>query len=153
MSAPIQTPDFKTIFEKTPHMCLILDTSFIIVAQNDAHANATSTRPEDTVGRLVFEVFPDNPNDWRADGLSQFRASLLKVLKTRTSDTLPTLKYDIARTVSDGGGFEVRYWRVVNTPILGDDGFVQWIVNSADDITELTRLRERESAQLASGPL
>jgi PAS domain-containing protein len=137
----IEPSDFAAIFEKTPHMCLIIDTSFVIVAQNDAHASATMTRRDATVGRSVFDVFPDNPNDSNADGLSQLRASLLKVMKTCRPDALPDLRFDIARPISDGGGFEVRYWRVVNTPILGEDGFVRWIINSVDDITELTLLR------------
>ena len=139
--------DFITIFEKTPGSCLILDTHFTIVAQNDAHARSTMTKREETVGRLLFEVFPDNPNDSNADGLSLLRASLLNVMKTCAADTIPVLKFDIERPMSEGGGFEVRYWSVTNTPILGEDGFVRLIINSVDDITELVHLREnRRSA-------
>ncbi|MBI3675602.1 MAG: PAS domain-containing protein [Proteobacteria bacterium] len=141
--AMLQPSDFTIIFEKTPGMCLILDTSFNIVAQNDAHASATLTTRANTIGRWLFEVFPDNPNDSNADGISHVRASLLKVLKTCTPDTVPAVKYDIARPMSEGGGYEVRYWRIVNTPIIGTDGFVQWIINTADDITELVLLREK----------
>lgn len=139
MIAALQPIDFVSIFEKSPRLCLILDPAFTIVAQNQAHAEATMTKPADTIGRSLFEVFPDNPNDSGADGLSHLRASLLNVLRTRAADTIPVLKFDIARP---DGGFEVRYWSVTNTPVLGPDGFVRWIINSVDDITELTLLRE-----------
>jgi hypothetical protein len=28
-----------------------------------------------------------------------------------------------------------------STPFLGDDGYVRWIINRADDVTELVELR------------
>jgi PAS domain S-box-containing protein len=135
--------DYRAIFDHIPSPYLVLDPSFTIVAQNDAHARVTNTRPEDTVGRLLFEVFPDNPNDSNADGLSALRQSLLAVLKTRAMNEIPVLHYAIRRPVSEGGGYEERYWRVVNMPVLGPDGYVTCIINQADDITELTQLRQR----------
>ena len=33
-----------------------------------------------------------------------------------------------------------------NTPVLGDDGYVRWIINSAEDVTELMKLRATVSA-------
>lgn len=145
-SAALQPSDFMTFFNTSPRLCLILDANFTLVAQNNAHAAATMTKPEDTVGRSLFEVFPDNPNDFNADGLSYLRQSLLNVLKTRAPDTIESLKFDIERPAEQGGGFDVRYWRVVNTPVLGDDGFVRWIINTVDDITELALLRENVQA-------
>lgn len=42
------------------------------------------------------------------------------------------------------GGFEMRYWAITNTPVLGDDGFVRWIINRAEDATELALLRQSQ---------
>jgi PAS domain-containing protein len=145
-SDALQPSDFVTFFDQSPRLCLILDANFTLVAQNTAHAAATMTKPEDTIGRSLFEVFPDNPNDSNADGLSHLRQSLLNVLKTRAADTIESLRFDIERPIAEGGGFDVRYWRVVNTPVLAEDGFVRWIINSVDDITELALLRETVQA-------
>jgi hypothetical protein len=60
------------------------------------------------------------------------RRSLIKVLKTKQGDVMPLLKYAIAKP---RGGFEQRYWRVVNTPILDENGFVRLIVNRVADVT------------------
>jgi hypothetical protein len=94
------------------------------------------TQPNQTVGKLLFEVFPDNPNDSAADGLSDLRASLTQVMKTLEVDVMPLLKYAIKKPGS-GGEYEQRYWRVTNTPIVGIDGFVHLIVNVAEDVTAL----------------
>jgi PAS domain-containing protein len=131
MTSLLEPADFESIFERTPGLMLILDPSFKIVAQNDAHALATLTKREETLGRFVFDVFPDNPNS--TCGISELRQSLLNVLKTAKTDVIPNLKFDIAP--AEGGAFVPRYWRVVNTPILGDDGLVRLIINRVDDLT------------------
>jgi PAS domain-containing protein len=128
--------DLEEVFDNLPAACLVLDPAFKIVAQNLAHAQATITEPKNTLGRLLFEVFPDNPNDSNADGLSDLRASLTRVLKTRQADIMPVLKYAVKRRHSDGT-YEDRYWRVTNTPVLGPDGFVRLIINVAEDVTAL----------------
>jgi len=133
MQTALQNSEYDRLMAQAPGLCLILDPAFTILAQNDAHCRATMTRREDTIGRLLFEVFPDNPNDPRADGLSDLRRSFITVLKTRKPDTMPLLKYDIAR--AQGGGYETRYWRVVNTPVLDENGFVRLIVNRVEDVT------------------
>ncbi len=144
------SPDFGALFAKTPGLYLILDTSFGIVAVNDAYCQATMTVRDDIVGRPLFQVFPDNPGDSAADGVQNLRASLLKVLKTRAPDRMNIQKYDIERRGI--GGFEVRYWSPLNIPVLGDDGYVKWIIHAVEDVTELATMRaeftnKREGAQ------
>jgi hypothetical protein len=133
LSSPSQL-DYKLVFDLTPGICLILDTAFNIVAQNEEHARATLTTGRNLIGRGVFEVFPDNPNDSGATGVSLVRQSLLRVLKTRKPDVMPIIRYDIQPEM---GGFLTRYWSVTNTPVLGPDGFVRWIIIRATDATEL----------------
>jgi PAS domain-containing protein len=134
-----KTIDYKKIFDLMPGMCLILDPAFNILAQNVDHAKATLTTTRDVVGRPLFEVFPDNPNDYGAGGVSAVRQSLLNVLKTCKPDVMPTVRYDVR---PEHGPFEARYWAITNTPILGEDGYVRWILNRAEDVTELVRLRK-----------
>ncbi len=126
-----ETPDFAQIFHKMPGLCMVLDTGFNIVAQNEEHARVTET---DAVGRNLFAAFPDNPNHSGAVGLAQLRQSLLKVMKTRQADAPPMLRYDFKPAQ---GPYQIRHWSIVNTPILGDDGYVRWILSRAEDITEL----------------
>jgi hypothetical protein len=121
-------------------MCLVLDTTFRIIAQNADHAKATLSADRSIVGKGLFEVFPDNPADWNANGISAVRQSLLEVMKTRRQDVMPIVRYGVE---AQSGDFQERYWAITNTPILGDDGFVRWIINRADDVTAFVLLRRK----------
>jgi hypothetical protein len=137
---PAGQVDFELVFHVLPGMCLVLDPGFTILAQNAEHARATMSEARNVVGQNLFAAFPDNPNYYAADGVSAVRASLLKVLKTRTPDAMPLIRYDVK---PERGPYLVRWWQITNTPILGEDGYVRWIINRADDVTELVELRDR----------
>src|SRR3977135_2941249 len=62
-SLPSTPPDFQALFQSTPGRYLVLAPDFTIKAVTDAYLHATMTNRENILGRGVFEVFPDNPND------------------------------------------------------------------------------------------
>jgi hypothetical protein len=68
---------------------------------------ATLTTPEQTIGRGLFELSPDNPDDPGASGTANLRASLDRVVATRTADTMAVQKYDIR---GPDGVFQATYW-------------------------------------------
>jgi PAS domain-containing protein len=131
-------PTLVPSLQKVPSLVLVVDPGFKIVAQNKAHAAATLSAGKGIVGMHLFEAFPDNPGDSGAQGLSQLRASLLKVLKTKEADLMAPFRFDVQ---GEKGPYEERWWQVVNTPVLGDDGYVRWIINRAQDVTELIQIK------------
>ena len=135
------SPDFKGLFESAPGLYLVLDPELRIVAVSDAYARATMTRREEILGKGVFEVFPDNPDDPAATGVRNSRASFQRVLRNRTSDTMAVQKYDVRRPEAEGGGFEERYWSPLNSPVLAADGSVAWIIHRVEDVTKLVRIK------------
>ena len=137
---PGDTLDYELVFRHMPGLCLILDPGLTIVAQNIDHADATLSADRKAVGMNLFAAFPDNPGHSAADGVALVRDSLLKVLKTRQRDVMPVIRYDVKRAP---GRYEVRWWKISNIPILGSDGYVRWILNRAEDVTELVDLREK----------
>jgi len=140
-------PDFQALFQSTPGLYLILAPDFTIKAVTDAYLHATMTKREDILGRGVFDVFPDNPNDPSATGVRNLRTSLQRVLQDKTSEAMAVQKYDIRKPESEGGGFEVRYWSPVNSPVLGPTGKVLYIIHRVEDVTEFIRLKHQELAQ------
>ncbi|MGC1581573.1 MAG: hypothetical protein WA766_08825, partial [Candidatus Acidiferrales bacterium] len=123
------TPDFRALFESAPGLYLVLTPSLQIVAVSDAYLRATLTKREAIVGRGVFDVFPDNPDDPAADGVSNLRSSLSRVLLRKLPDAMPVQKYDIRKPESEGGGFEERHWKPVNSPVFGPDNEVAYILH------------------------
>ena len=145
-------PDFKSIFETVPGLYLILSPELKIIAVNDAYNTATKTKRDDIVGKGIFEVFTDNPDDPSATGVNNLRTSLLRVLETRAPDTMAVQKYDIQLPESEGGGFSARYWSPVNTPVLDrNTNKVKYIIHKVEDVTEFIQLKQEgtEKGRLA----
>jgi signal transduction histidine kinase/CheY-like chemotaxis protein len=143
--SPMHT-DFKALFESAPGLYLVLDPDLNIVAVSEAYLRATMTKRAQILGRGIFDVFPDNPDDPAATGVANLRASLNRVRRDRVADTMAVQKYDIRRPESQGGGFEVRYWSPLNAPVLGPDNKLSYIIHRVEDVTEFVRLKEQESA-------
>ena len=140
---------FTRLFRAAPAPFLVLKPDapqFTIAEVNDAYLSATMRTRDELVGRGVFEAYPDNPTDETIEGVETLRASLERVLASREPDTLPGLKYDVARP---DGTFEERWWSPVNSAVLGDNGEVEALIHNANDITDERRaavaLRESEA--------
>src|SRR5262249_3026210 len=148
MDAPdLPAPDFRALFESTPGLYLVLTTDLRIVAVSDAYLRATMTNRNDIMGRHLFDVFPDNPDDPTATGVRNLSASLNRVLQNRVPDTMAVQKYDIRRPKSEGGAFEERYWSPVNSPVFDQDGAVAYIIHRVEDVTEFVRLKDQGAEQ------
>ena len=142
--------DFRALFDAVPGLYLVLlanDPIYTIVFANKAYAQATLTNQDEIVGRGIFEVFPDNPENPQASGVQNLHASLRRVLATKARDTMPAQNFDVRGPPEDGGAFEERYWSPINSPVAGDDGEVRYIIHRVEDITELVRLKRLEVGQ------
>src|ERR1700746_465969 len=131
-------PDFRLLFEESPDVLLVLlpdAPRYTMVAATGARWRATHTTP-DTLGRGLFEVFPDNPDDASATGTSNLRASLERVLRTRQPDTMPVQKNEFR---GPDGTFESKYWSPRNLPVLSPTGELLYILHRVEDVTELVR--------------
>jgi signal transduction histidine kinase len=138
-------PNYQLLFESAPGAYLVLDPDFRIIAVTDSYLAATKTVREVIIGRELFDVFPDNPDDPAATGERNLRASLETVLRTKAPHRMPVQKYDIRRPDSEGGGFEERYWSPLNTPVLRD-GRVTSIIHAVEEVTDSMRVEALEGA-------
>ncbi|WP_213001188.1 ATP-binding protein [Winogradskya consettensis] len=126
-----------------PGLYMVLDPQLRIQAATDAYLNATMTEREKVIGRHIFAVFPDNPDDPDATGTTNLRASLERVIATRLPDAMAVQQYDVERPAEAGGGFDTRYWSPGNSPVLGPDGQVRYIIHQAEDVTEFVAPQRR----------
>ncbi|TCR16423.1 ATP-binding protein [Streptomyces sp. BK205] len=142
-------PDFRRLFDSLLSPLLVLTPDFVIVEANRAYLTATRT-DRSIVGRPVFEVFPDNPEDPTADGVANLRRSLETVVAGGRTDTMALQRYDIP--TAEEGVFAERYWSPVNAPVLDDEGRVTHVVHRVEDVTEFVHLRRvgREQRRAAA---
>ncbi len=131
---------FENLFESLPGLFLVLTPDLKIIAASDAYLKATMTRRNNLIGRGLFEVFPDNPGDPSASGTANLRASLDRVRQTATADAMAIQKYDIRRP---DGVFEERYWSPINSPVLGADRRIEFIIHRVEDVTEFVRQKSK----------
>ncbi|WP_306589821.1 ATP-binding protein [Geothrix sp. 21YS21S-4] len=152
LSTTWQAPDFRALFEAAPAMYMVLDPAFRIVSVSDAYASGTLIQRNSVVGRGLFEVFPDNPDDPNTQGVRNLRVSLQRVLQTGQSDPMPIQKYDVRKPEAEGGAFETRYWSCANTPVRDAEGRLAWIIHRAEDVTEFLRRQEQPAALEGAQP-
>ena len=141
-------PDFRALFESAPGLYLVLDPDpdRSILAVSDSYLRATMTKRADILGRGLFDVFPDNPDDPTATGTRNLAASIARAIETRAPDKMALQKYDIRRPAEEGGGFEERWWSPVNTPVVDDGGNVHYVIHRVEDVTAFVRSEQRGAA-------
>ena len=125
---------FRRDLEKAPVPCLLLHPGrgLHIVDVNDTYARATMIDPAVVAGRRMFDVFPDNPDDPYADGVSKLLRSLQIAAGTGLCHSMKIQRYDVRNA---DGVFVERYWRPRNTPILNDDGQLLYLLHRVEDVT------------------
>ncbi|WP_090561424.1 PAS domain S-box protein [Belnapia rosea] len=134
--------DFRALFEAAPAPFLVVAPPDLqIVAANDAYLRATMTDRATLLGRMVFDAFPDDPVDPDRSGVANLRASFERVIATRGTDVMPVQRYPIRRPAELGGGFEERWWAPVNSPVLGHDGEIVFIIHRVEDVTAQIRAK------------
>jgi len=148
MSRVALDPEFRALFEAVPANYLVLApdaAQFTILAASDQYLAATLATRETIVGRPLFDVFPDaNPANLQRTGVANLRASLETVLRARATHRMETQRYDVQRP---DGSWSVRYWAPRNTPILGPDGAVRYLLHEVEDVTERELERASELGQ------
>lgn len=138
---------FRLLFESAPGLYLVLvPEDFRIVAASNAYLEATMVTREQIIGRAMFDVFPDDPQDTEDSGVAALNASLQRVRQTRVPDVMAVQRYPIRRP---GGSFELRYWSPINSPVLDPDGRVMFIIHRVEDVTDYV-LTHRPSGTDAS---
>ncbi|WP_432548766.1 SpoIIE family protein phosphatase [Kineococcus sp. SYSU DK004] len=137
--------DLAAVFDAIPTSYAVLDTDLRFVAVNRAFLTSSGRSRDELVGRLLFDVFPDNPAAPGTRAVANLDASLRRVLRTGRQDTMPLQRYDVA---GPDGVFRARWWSPVNAPVLDEAGQVVLLLHRADDVTDYVTERKRSGAGL-----
>jgi PAS domain S-box-containing protein len=134
--------ELESLFESLPGLYLVLTPDLTIVAASDAYLKATLTTREGLVGRHLFEMFPDNPDDPETTAVANMQASIDRVFRNAAPDTMAIQKHDVR---GPGGVFEEHYWSPVNSPVFGADRQIQYIVHRVEEVTDFIRQKARST--------
>ncbi|WP_030587770.1 PP2C family protein-serine/threonine phosphatase [Streptomyces anulatus] len=132
--------DYQAVFQALPGAVALLTTDLVYADANEAFLSMSGRTREQVVGRYLFDVFPDNPNDPGATGMRNLYASLRRVAATGERDTMALQRYDVEYP-DRPGVWDERYWSPVNVPVLGMDGTVVLLLHRVEEVTELIRAR------------
>ncbi|MBK3576997.1 SpoIIE family protein phosphatase [Streptomyces sp. MBT65] len=132
--------DYSAVFQGLPGMVALLTPDLVYADVNEEYLRMSGRTREQVVGRFMFDVFPDNPNDPVATGMRNVETSLRRVTATGERDAMALQRYDVESTECPGE-WEERYWSPVNAPVLDRDGKVVLIVHRVEEVTELIRAR------------
>ncbi len=132
--------DYTAVFHALPGMVALLTPDLVYADANDDFLRLAGRTREQLLGRYIFDVFPENPNDRDAAGMRETRTSMLRAVATGERDTMALLRYDIQDPERSGRWVE-HFWSPVNAPVLGPDGNVVLIVHRVEEVTELIRSR------------
>jgi hypothetical protein len=120
------------VFAAQPVPTLLLDTELMIQAVSTAYAKAVRRPADELIGTAMFEAFPDNPEHAQADGVANLGQSFELAARRRRAHHMLVQRYDIADI--ENGGWLVRVWSPVNSPVLGEDKVVG-LLHQVHDIT------------------
>jgi signal transduction histidine kinase/ActR/RegA family two-component response regulator len=146
-----QRPSFEALFKVSPNAYLLLDRDLVILDANPAFLKLTARNLEEIAGRRIQEAFSVDPQFPEATHVDDLLESFARVLRNKTVDTLPVIRYSIAVGSGDSAAYEDRYWSTTHTPLLDEQGEVSTILQHTVDITELQSLKESLRSNAFSG--
>ena len=130
------TIDYRQDFMALPGAIALLTPEGMILDVNDGYLEASGRSREQLLGRNLFDVFPQNPDDPGVLGPEQLKHSLEVVAATGERDVIMPVRYDVEDS-GKPGTFEERYWGVINTPLLDGRGRCVMITHKADEVTHI----------------
>jgi signal transduction histidine kinase/CheY-like chemotaxis protein len=144
---------FNAAFHRSPiGQYLLAPTDKLeILAVNDAFLRSVSRRREELLGKPLFEVLGDDPNDPGATGVRNLGASIRTAIETGQSQLMPVQRYPIEMHKDGRTWFEDMYWSATNTPVYDADGKLACVSHTTINITaqvlaEQALLLSREEA-------
>jgi PAS domain S-box-containing protein len=127
------------IFEARPGASVVLlpdAPKFTVVAVSDDFVVASGRPRAQVIGNGYFDILPGTPGDRHDSLLRNLKDSCNYVVAHKRPHIVPVQRYDLPGT--DGTDTE-KYWKVHNVPVLSDEGHLNYIIHSLEDITEHVR--------------
>lgn len=133
--------DYNKLLKNIPEAIVVLSPEYEILEASDRYLEVTMRTREQIIGlHFLLEAYPDKEHSYEDNPV---RKVLDKASRTKKTEYLDVIRYDLARPEEEGGGYDVRYWEAAHTPVLDDEGNLEYLIQRTSDVTD------REVAKLA----
>ncbi|MBF9252629.1 PAS domain-containing protein [Pontibacter sp. 172403-2] len=133
--------DYSKLFKNIPEAIVVLSPEYKILEASDRYLQVTMRKREQIIGlHFLLEAYPDKEHSYEDNPV---RKVLDKARQTKQTEYLDVIRYDLPRPGEDGGGYDTRYWEAAHTPVLDDEGNVEYLIQRTSDVTD------REVAKMA----
>jgi len=132
--------DFQNLFHALPGLFLVLRPApaFTIVAVSDAYLSAMQMRREEIMGRDFFEVIFETSRCTAGGAASALRVSLERAMERKAPDATVVERCGVGGSME--GRSDTRFWSALTSPILSDEGQVEFLIHRMDDVTDTLRV-------------
>lgn len=125
---------FRLLFETLPGRVVVVRPEapgYPVVAVTDRYLESVHKSREELVGKGLFDVFPDGPDEAHRQTIQRLRDSFARIVATGESDRISTaLRYDVEAT-------RERHWSLNSKPVLDPaSGAVLYILHEVEDVTD-----------------
>jgi len=137
---------YKNIFKDLPFSCILfekINEEFFIKDANTYYCKLTNTTAENLKGKIISEVFPENPN---SPNLNRVLESLKYAYNNKKPHKIKALRYDLYDNQNDL--YKTRYWETENIPIFDDVNNTYYILNIVKDVTALILEKQNSTTLL-----
>ncbi|MDO9016283.1 MAG: PAS domain-containing protein [Deltaproteobacteria bacterium] len=129
--------DYQGLFEVSPNAYMVVDRDLRYVAANATYLRETGSRLDQLLGRYLFDLFPNDPDDPNNDSARMLQRSLERVLETGERDHLAVIPYRVPKEVDGQLVTAERHWSATHSPVLDAAGRVAFVLQHTVDVTEL----------------
>lgn len=147
--------NYREVLEQSSAYLVLINPDLSVLSVSDGFLGVTENTRRDIIGRSVYQIFSDVENNLDEIFLEKIKESLNKVSEGKTTETTPVLRYNISGN-NKSNGYEVRYWKVINTPILDNSDEIKYIkqiyidVTESDDIASQLMIEKEEDNEFKS---
>ncbi|MDX5436088.1 MAG: PAS domain-containing protein [Pontibacter sp.] len=135
--------DHLLVFRALPGLYVLLTPDLAIESITAQYAATIGVQAKEVVGKSIFELFPENGTQHFELVKTELSASLGQVVSLHSTHTIPFLPVSLPLAAVTDSTTKECYWKITNTPILGDNGELLHILHHTEDITETLRQEER----------
>ncbi|GAB2530647.1 hypothetical protein GCM10027189_08510 [Rufibacter soli] len=150
---------FSGILEALPDAYLVLSPELQIKGASNAYLETTGYTREALIGHSILDVFPRSSQEQELSFAEALEESLTQVLATGLPHEMSLQRIEQPSHPQEDGASNVKYWRVLHTPLVQENGVILHILHKITDVTAQVQKQrliegltlEREAIQAALG--